>query len=239
MNYTALLITSILVSLISFLAVSLAYKVSKQKNQILKLNNDLAELNAKIKSNLHTSTKNNPAPVDSSNLFQQYGVSKIRLLKVVEASSQAVELKQKLQLFFKEAKMTGDALSIDLKTLRQTKADLQEFINLTMELSFLASASSDAIEAAQSLKEEFNELDNNEIQVATLLMNNLKTREIAVVLGTNFKRIEFLRSKIRKKLNLKPDEPINQFITNLHIKRLEHINKAIHRSFTEQTQKEL
>lgn len=226
-NYI-LLTTSILVSIITFSAIYLAFTVNKLRNKIA---HQKQEIEALLKMNKNSAKSYNPMtpisiPIDNS-MPLITPIPKIRLNKILEACAKAYETKLRIQNFFKEVKIVGDTLSLDLKTLRQTKNDTQAFINLTMELSYLAAVSSEAIEATHSLKEEYKNLDADELQVASLLLNNLKTKEIASILGINYKRVEFLRSKLRKKLDLKTEDSITTFIANVHKKRVERINRIV------------
>jgi len=62
------------------------------------------------------------------------------------------------------------------------------------------------------LKTDFPELSNREIRLCAYLRMNLSSKEIAPLLGINFRSVETLRYRTRKKLNLETSQSLTDYI---------------------------
>ena len=64
------------------------------------------------------------------------------------------------------------------------------------------------------LKTEFSELNHRDIRLCAYLRLNLSSKEIARLLGISVRGIESIRYRVRKKLNLKTNEGLTDFLLN-------------------------
>ncbi|MDO9254341.1 MAG: inorganic phosphate transporter [Bacteroidales bacterium] len=65
------------------------------------------------------------------------------------------------------------------------------------------------------LKTSFPDLTNLEKRLAGLLRLNLSTKEISTLLNISPKSVEVARYRLKKKMNIDKDKPLNNFINNL------------------------
>ncbi len=67
----------------------------------------------------------------------------------------------------------------------------------------------------ERITEQFPALNQNDIRLMALLKMNLSTKEIADILGISPQSANTARYRLRKRLNLKPEEELETFIRNL------------------------
>lgn len=119
-----------------------------------------------------------------------------------------------------------DKLKLDVKDLMKNPNDLDKIKNMSMNLYQNQSLDRDRekfeIQLDENLKSFFHKLDQkfpdltkSEKRLASLLVLDLSTKDIATVLNVSVDGIKKSRYRLRKKLNLEIDTDLSDFIKNI------------------------
>ena len=72
-----------------------------------------------------------------------------------------------------------------------------------------------AVDFRERLKERFPNLSPNEIQLCEYFQMGLNTREISQLSGKPIKTVNMARYRLRKSLNLSPEDDLHQFLQSI------------------------
>lgn len=67
----------------------------------------------------------------------------------------------------------------------------------------------------KKLTDQFKDLTKNEIRLCSLIKLNLDTKQIATLQNINPASVKMNRNRLRKKLNLEPEDDIYQFLQSI------------------------
>ncbi len=123
-------------------------------------------------------------------------------------------LKKQLNDFFDESE-TFDVNEITHKKIKSAKLDFKSFFSIYSDLAIQASIKDDGAKFIKILENKAPQLNKKELQVAQLILNEFTTKEIALLLTRSVKNIEFIRTEIRKKLQIPAEKQLNDYLKEL------------------------
>jgi DNA-binding CsgD family transcriptional regulator len=149
-------------------------------------------------------------------LKQNLETNEGRLQELFRVLSKFAILRKQMEAFFDnqlEQNIADEQLN---RKFKSAKSDFQSFFVNYQELAILASVPEYTRTKVQKAAIIYKNLNQNDVQVLSLIMQNYTNNEMSQLMNVTVKNIEYYRSKIRKKLQIPSDLSIQQFI-NEHI----------------------
>jgi len=133
-------------------------------------------------------------------------------MRLVERSDALNKVKDELQKLYKK---TGENHDIKrtihlLNTVEQNNSSWEQFAAHFDEINndFL-----------KKMKSKFPTLTNTDLKVCAYLQLNLSSKEIAQLMNISVRGVEISRYRLRKKLNLKTEQTLTDFLNELNRER--------------------
>jgi DNA-binding CsgD family transcriptional regulator len=98
------------------------------------------------------------------------------------------------------------------ETLKKLKLCLNSFFDNYKELTHIMQKKLNVNKIINSIKKEYPDINEKEIKVIEYIVLQFTTREIAVLMGKSEKSIEYYRSQIRKKFDIKSNISLEEFL---------------------------
>lgn len=149
-------------------------------------------------------------------LKQNLETNEGRIEELFRVLSKFAILRKQMEAFFDnqlEQNIADEQLN---RKFKSAKSDFQSFFVNYQELAILASVPEYTRTKVQKAALIYKNLNQNDVQVLSLIMQNYTNNEMAQLMNVTVKNIEYYRSKIRKKLQIPSNLTIQQFI-NEHI----------------------
>lgn len=101
------------------------------------------------------------------------------------------------------------------ETLRKLKLCLNSFFDNYRELTQMMQKKLNVDQIIEFVKTQFPEINEKELKVVEYIALHFTTKEIALLMEKSEKSVEYYRSQIRKKLNLKANKTLEEYLNAL------------------------
>lgn len=180
------------------------------ENEILQKENQLYLTRQKLTELENQSMQLENRIMSSKIEFQQREITQMAL-NLAEQWNYLAELKSRIEALRENSHDENTAAG-----LRELSHLISQRMSFRHEMEvFFARAEAAHHEFLLKLETQFPDLTEQEKRLATLLRINLSNKEIAALLNITSKSVETARYRLRKRLNLSPNENLNQFFINL------------------------